>query len=63
MTLTNRNNIALLRIGSVTAVKTSGIEISVDSDKNEPSILYMGDVIDNVTGATENWLRLLKKST
>lgn len=49
MTLTNRNNIALLRIGSVTAVKTSGIEISVDSDKNEPSILYMGDVIDNVT--------------
>jgi hypothetical protein len=33
----------------VTAVKASGIEISVDSDKNEPSILYMGDVIDNVT--------------
>ena len=33
----------------MTAVKASGIEISVDSDKNEPSILYMGDVIDNVT--------------
>lgn len=49
MTLSDRNNIALLRIGSVTAVKTGGIEISVDSDKNEPSILYMGDVIDNVT--------------
>lgn len=49
MTLRDRNNIAPLRIGSVTAVKASGIEISVDSDKNEPSILYMGDVIDNVT--------------
>lgn len=49
MTLRDRNNIAPLRIGSVTAVKASGIEISVDSDKNEPSILYMGDVIENVT--------------
>lgn len=45
----NENDIALLRIGSVTAVKTSGIEITVDSDKNEPSILYTGDIIDNVT--------------
>ena len=45
----NQNDIALLRIGSVTAVKTSGIEIAVDSDKNEPSILYKGDIIDNVT--------------
>ncbi len=45
----NQNDIALLRIGSVTAVKTSGIEITVDADKNEPSILYMGDIIDNVT--------------
>lgn len=27
----NQNDIALLRIGSVTAVKTSGIEIAVDS--------------------------------
>ena len=45
----NQNDIALLRIGSVTAVKTSGIDIAVDSDKNEPSILYKGDIIDNVT--------------
>lgn len=45
----NQNDIALLRIGSVTAVKTSGIEITVDADKNEPSILYKGDIIDNVT--------------
>lgn len=49
MTMTERDSITLLRIGSVSAVKTSGIEISVDSDKNEPSILYMGDVIENVT--------------
>ena len=46
MTMTERDSITLLRIGSVSAVKTSGIEISVDSDKNEPSILYMGDVIE-----------------
>ena len=49
MTRTDQDSIALLRIGSVTAVKTSGIEITVDADKNEPSILYNGDIIDNVT--------------
>lgn len=49
MTRTDQDSVALLRIGSVTAVKTSGIEITVDADKNEPSILYKGDIIDNVT--------------
>ena len=49
MTRTDQDSIALLRIGSVTAVKTSGIEITVDADKNEPSILYNGDIIDNVS--------------
>lgn len=49
MTQTDPDSVALLRIGSVTAVKTSGIEITVDADKNEPSILYKGDIIDNVT--------------
>lgn len=49
MTGVNQHGIELLRIGSVTAVKTSGIEITVDADKNEPSILYSGDIIDNVT--------------
>lgn len=49
MTGVNQQGIELLRIGSVTAVKTGGIEISVDADKNEPSILYKGDTIDNVT--------------
>ena len=49
MTRTDQDSVTLLRIGSVTAVKTSGIEIAVDADKNEPSILYKGDIIDNVT--------------
>ena len=49
MTPNINNNISLLRIGTVSAVRASGVEIAVDSDKNEPSILYMGDVIDNVT--------------
>lgn len=49
MTRTDQDSVALLRIGSVTAVKTSGIEITVDADKNEPSILYNGNIIDNVT--------------
>ena len=52
MTQTDPDSVALLRIGSVTAVKTSGIEITVDADKNEPSILYKGDIIDNVTIGT-----------
>lgn len=49
MTQTDPDSVALLRIGCVTAVRTNGVEITVDADKNEPSILYNGDIIDNVT--------------
>lgn len=39
----------LLRIGSVSAVRGSVIEVSVDADKNEASLLHQGEIIDNVT--------------
>ena len=39
----------LLRIGSVNAVRGSSIEIVVDADKNEPSLIHKGEVIQNVT--------------
>lgn len=40
---------SLLRIGSVSAVRGSVIEVSVDADKNEASLLHQGEIIDNVT--------------
>lgn len=49
MTQITNNDLPLLRIGTVSAVRASGVEIAVDADKNEPSILYKGDIIDNVT--------------
>ena len=49
MTQITNNDMSLLRIGTVSAVRASGVEITVDADKNEPSILYKGDIIDNVT--------------
>lgn len=39
----------LLRIGSVNAVRGSSIEIVVDADKNEPSLIHKGEIIQNVT--------------
>ncbi len=39
----------LLRIGSVSAVRGSSIEIVVDADKNEPSLIHQGEIIQNVT--------------
>lgn len=38
-----------LRIGSVSAVRGSSIEILVDADKNEPSLIHQGEIIQNVT--------------
>lgn len=49
MTQKTNNDVSLLRIGIVSAVRTSGIEITVDADKNEPSILYKGEIISNVS--------------
>lgn len=40
---------SLLRIGSVSAVRGSSIEILVDADKNEPSLIHEGEIIQNVT--------------
>lgn len=39
----------LLRIGSVSAVRGSSIEIVVDADRNEPSLIHQGEIIQNVT--------------
>lgn len=38
-----------LRIGSVSAVRGSSIEVLVDADKNEPSLIHQGEIIQNVT--------------
>lgn len=49
MTSNDQNMNDLLRIGSVSAVRGSSIEIVVDADKNEPSLIHKGEIIQNVT--------------
>ena len=49
MTSNDQNMNDLLRIGSVNAVRGSSIEIVVDADKNEPSLIHKGEIIQNVT--------------
>ncbi len=49
MTSHTPNEISSLRIGTVTAVRGRRIEITVDVDKNDSSLIFQGEIISNVS--------------
>lgn len=71
MTRTDQDSVALLRIGSVTAVKTSGIEITVDATKMSQafsttatlSITSLSESMWSYTVVTESWWYVSRRST
>lgn len=49
MTAHTGTEISSLRIGTVTAVRGRRIEITVDVDKNDSSLIFQGEIISNVS--------------
>lgn len=49
MTAHTGNETSSLRIGTVTAVRGRRIEITVDVDKNDSSLIFQGEIISNVS--------------
>ncbi len=49
MTTHTGTEISSLRIGTVTAVRGRRIEITVDVDKNDSSLIFQGEIISNVS--------------
>ena len=49
MTDNTGNETSSLRIGTVTAVRGRRIEITVDVDKNDSSLIFQGEIISNVS--------------
>lgn len=49
MTSYTEKEISSLRIGTVTAVRGRRIEVTVDADKNDSSLIFQGEIISNVS--------------
>ena len=49
MTAHTGTEISSLRIGTVTAVRGRQIDITVDVDKNDSSLIFQGEIISNVS--------------